>query len=497
MKISLLLLFVLAAGVNASAQDKDLENIAKLNPSDLAVAPLRYLASDELKGRYIGREEINTAARYIAEQFKQAGAKPVAGSTGWFQTFTLKFIKPSATGLVMIGPKSFGTGTDALQFEPADLRIDAPLVYAGSDTSTLSALDLKGKLVLIDLGSGSQENVNTDFRKASSLRKWLSGKGAAGLVINLNADPGYWHMMQSGIMTEQPFDPQQAGKGKLPMIAIRASAGLPASFTKGSVIQGSIHIEGTPVRDIILKNVLAYVEGTDPKLRDQYILLTSHYDHLGVAATPQMEEGKMDSIYNGARDNATGTTAVIDAARYFGKYPPKRSVLFITYSGEEEGLLGSEYYANHPLVPLDHTVYNLNIDNASYNDTSLITLVGIHRTNEDSLIITACKAYGLSVNGDPTGGSLFYESDNAPLARKGIPAPTYSLGMRSFDSTIFNRYHRLSDEADNMDMNYVMKFIKAYILAAKYIADAYIQPMWTKNDEFEKTWQALFKVSAR
>ncbi|HEV3323984.1 MAG TPA: M28 family peptidase [Puia sp.] len=326
------------------------DHIAAATPPLKAVAPLLYLASDQLKGRYIGRPEIDTAALYIANQFREAGAKTVPGATGYFQRFTHSFTTP---------------------------------VTGKSDT-------------------------------------------------------------------------------------------------------------GSKPRQLSLRNVLAYVPGTDPKLRDQFIALTSHYDHLGVDPQPKMEEGKLDSIYNGARDNATGTAAVIDAARYFARYPSKRSILFITYTAEEEGLIGSDYYAAHPLVPIKQTVYNLNIDNASYDDTTLISLVGLHRTSEDSLIISACAAYGLTVNGDPTGGSLFYESDNTPLAQKGVPAPTYSLGMRAFDSTITNRYHRLSDETGNMDLHYVLKFIRAYILAAKYIADDAAQPRWTKGDEFEKAWLSLY-----
>ncbi len=347
MKLFLLFACLFPGPLALLAQDKDLQHISQVNPADAALAPLRYLASDELKGRYIGRPEIDTAALYIANQFRLAGARTVPGATGYFQTFT----------------------------------------------------------------------------------------------YNMKA---------------------------------------------------SDNAHDTGVRSLLLRNVLAFVPGTDPKLREQFIVLSAHYDHLGVAPIPKMEEGKLDSIYNGARDNASGSTAVIDAARYFAKYPPRRSVLFITFTAEEEGLIGSEYYASHPLIPLARTVYNLNIDNASYNDTTLITVVGIHRTSEDSLIIRACKAYGLSVNDDPTGGGLFYESDNAPLARKGVPAPTYSLGMKAFDSTILNRYHQLSDETGNMDMNYILKFIDAYILAAQYIADADAQPRWRKNDEFEKVWQGLF-----
>jgi Zn-dependent M28 family amino/carboxypeptidase len=323
-----------------------LAHIAAATPPPQTIAPLIYLASDQLKGRYIGTPGIDSAALYIAGQFRQAGARPVPGAAGYFQFFTQHF------------------------------------------------------------------NANS---------------------------------MDSG----------------------------------------------SPAQDIRLRNVLAFIPGTDPQLRDQYVVLSSHYDHLGVTKHPQVEEGKLDSIYNGARDNASGTTAVIDAARYFGKHPAKRSILFICYTAEEEGLIGSEWYAAHPLIPFKKTVYNLNIDNASYDDTTLITLVGLHRTTGDTAILAAAAAYGMTVNNDPTGGSLFFESDNAPLALHGVPAPTYSMGMRAMDSTIFNRYHRLSDETGNMDMNYVVKWIRAYILASRTIANQPDQPRWTPGDPYEKTWKAL------
>jgi Zn-dependent M28 family amino/carboxypeptidase len=360
MKNTLLTTFFMAAAYATAAQQPSapmhprqqpsatvIAEIVTSTPPDVAVAPLVYLASDHLKGRYIGRPEIDTAAQYIADQFHDAGAQPLPGATGYFQFFTHHF------------------------------------------------------------------NAN---RRDS-----------------------------------------------------------------GSVAQ-----------DIGLRNVMAVIPGTDTKLRDQYIILSSHYDHLGVTKHPAMEEGKLDSIYNGARDNAAGTTAVIDAARYFGKHPARRSVMFICFTAEEEGLIGSEWYAQHPLVPFNQTVYQLNIDNASYDDTALVTLVGLHRTSEDSAIIDACAAYGLRVNNDPTGGGLFFESDNAPLALHGVPAPTYSMGMRAMDSTIFNRYHRLSDETGNMDMNYVVKWIRAYILASRTIANQPDQPRWTPGDPYEKTWKALY-----
>jgi Peptidase family M28 len=343
---------------NPPASDTAL--IARATPPDAALRPLLYLASDSLRGRHIGLPQIDTAAFYIANEFRKAGARPVPGATGYFQVFVRKFVKE--------------------ELEDVDP-------------------------VTID---------------------------------------------------------------DMPMSA----------YTTG----------------LQLRNVVAYIPGTDPVLRQQYIVLSSHYDHIGVKDSARKEEGKMDSIYNGARDNATGTAGVIDAARYFARHPPRRSVLFICYTAEEEGLIGSDYYANHPLIPLKQTVFNLNIDNASYNTTHAICLFGLHRTSAYVPVRAACLQYGLAVLDEPIRG-LFSSSDNYSLAIKGIPAPTFSLGMTSFDrGTIKNRYHRLSDEVGNMDLEYVLRFIRAYILSAKYIADDPAQPVWAKGDAEEEDWQALFKA---
>ena len=352
---------------NYIASPKILAGIAAATPPDKAVAPLIYLASDRLKGRYIGRPEIDTAADYIAAQFRAAGARPVPGAIH----------VPGANRVPGANPNATGPG-------------------------------------------------NT----------------------------GYFQVFAR-------------------------------HFDANRNVSGSVAVDR-------LRNVIAYIPGTDPRLRDQYLILSSHYDHLGVTTRPRMEEGKLDSIYNGARDNASGCTAVINAARYFKKHPAKRSIIFICFTAEEEGEIGSKWYAGHPLIPVNRTVYQLNIDNASYDDTALVTLVGLGRTSEDSAIVTACRYYGFHVNNDPTGGGLFYQSDNAALAEHGVPAPTYSMGMRAFDSTITNRYHRLSDETGNMDMHYVVKWIRAYILAAQLIADEPGQPRWTPGDKYEKTWKALY-----
>jgi Peptidase family M28 len=342
----------------ANAQNPDTARISATLPDSVALAPLIYLASDRLEGRHISSPWIDTAANYIAAQFRKAGAHPAPGTKSYFQHFT----------------------------------------------KTITRHQMR------QLGQDLRYNM-----------------------------PGF-------------------------------------EFSK----------------DYKLKNIIACIPGTDPVLRKQYIMLSAHYDHIGRADYPLEVDGKPDSIFNGARDNATGTAAVIAAARYFGKYPPRRSVLLACFTAEEEGEFGSEYYSDNPLVPLEQTVFDLNVDNAAYNTTNAICLFGLGRTSPDSLITKACLTYSLAVLAEPPGLSLFERSDNFNFARYGMPAPCFSMGIKKWDAEIDRTYHRRDDNVDNMDLEYVVKFIRAYVLSAKYIANDPVQPEWTTHDEFEQGWLKLY-----
>jgi Zn-dependent M28 family amino/carboxypeptidase len=200
-----------------------------------------------------------------------------------------------------------------------------------------------------------------------------------------------------------------------------------------------------------------------------------------------------DSIYNGARDNAVGTVAVINAANYFAKNPPKRSILFALWTAEEKGLLGSAYFANNPLVPLNQIVYNLNIDNAGYNDTSIITVIGLGRTTADFMINEAVAEFGLTAKADPSPEQGLYDrSDNVNFARKGIPAPSFTLGFTAFDDEINKYYHKAGDEVESFDLNYAQLYWKSYILSAQKIANWSQKPQWTAGDKYEEVGKKLY-----
>jgi len=478
------------AAMDATAQQSVMKEIDKINPPDIALSPLRYLASDELMGRGTMRPEINIAARYISEQLRSMGVREVKGTTDYFQNFDIKVSVPPSVGGLTIDSTTYKLGDKLLPRSGQDISVNVPLVYAGYGTKEeLDRIDVNGKIVVTDLGinNANPQIEALGFTKAK--KELVKSKGGVALVERYKAGSVPWEAFQHHFMSEMEGGDVDSS---LPVFIINdQSINLPALIKIGKKV--SLTSTGNAVKRVPARNVIGWIEGTDAKLKNEYIVLSAHYDHVGIAKQPKTEEGKLDSIYNGARDNAIGTAAIINAARYFSQYPAKRSVLVIAYTGEEMGLIGSRYFADHPAVPLKQLVYNLNIDNASYNDTAIVTIIGLGRTSADNDIKKAASAYGLKAMPDPAPEENFFDrSDNVSLAAKGIPAPTFSLGMKTFDETITNRYHQLSDEVGNFNLSYAMKYMRSYILAVRYIADNDAQPTWIKGDKYESAWKSLF-----
>ena len=238
-------------------------------------------------------------------------------------------------------------------------------------------------------------------------------------------------------------------------------------------------------------NVVGYVEGTDPELKKEYVVYSAHYDHVGIGKA----DSTGDAIYNGVRDNAIGTVTVLEAAKNIGMYPTKRSALFVFFAGEEKGLLGSQWYVEHSAVPLNEIVYCFNSDGGGYNNTSLATIIGLHRTTAEDLLVKAIEAYGLKAGDDENykDQGLFDRSDNVSFAKKGIPAPTFTPGMDAFDASIFKYYHQPSDEFESLDMDYMYTFYKAYVLSARFIGNMKETPFWKEGDKYYDVGTELYK----
>ena len=474
----------------SSAQSTAVQEINRLNTPAQALAPLRFLASDELMGRSTTRSEINIAARYISEQFRSFGLKETPRTESYMQSFELKMMTPANGGSLTIGNKAYQIGAELLQGRGAGLQLTAPVIFAGFGTAAdLSGLDVKGKIVVVNMGENDSTKVVVARRLTDAKQKLLQEKGALALVERYWQPQSDWGMLKHYYLGQRV---QIAQDTILPVLFVYDPASELPTVVKNST-NGIINVTGEHLTIINAKNVMGWVEGTDPQLKNQFVVLSAHYDHIGVSSTPMMVDGKLDSIYNGARDNAIGATAVINAARYFSQFPAKRSILFICYTGEEMGLLGSKYFAAHPTIELQKLVFNLNIDNGGVNDTTQINVIGLGRTSADEDMKKACLAYSLTLKGDPASEmNLFDRSDNVSLAATGVPAPTYGMGVKQVDESIMRYYHQLGDEIGNVDLSYVVKYMKSYILAARFIADNPAQPKWKPGDKYESAWKELY-----
>lgn len=240
--------------------------------------------------------------------------------------------------------------------------------------------------------------------------------------------------------------------------------------------------EGAPAK---VRNVIGVLRGSDPALSNTYVMVSAHYDHLGVKP-----DGDGDRIFNGANDNGSGTVSVIELATALGKLKvrPKRSVVFMTFYGEERGLVGAHYYSEHPIVPVEKTVAAINIEQVGRTDDSdnpgkgLGSVTGMDFSDVGRIIELAGKAQGFRIfkherNSDP----FFSQSDNLPLAQVGIPAHTVS------NAYLFPDYHKVSDEVSLIDFDNMAGLNRTMALAVLMIANTKAEPQWdTSNPKTAK-----------
>ncbi|GAA0878105.1 M20/M25/M40 family metallo-hydrolase [Algoriphagus jejuensis] len=451
-----------------------------------AISEFTYLASDELMGRDPARPEMKLAYTFIADQLEKAGANPLNGAEGFYQNIPFRLSSPPKSGTMKIGESEFSQGKNLLVLDGKSFSGDYELIDLGFGLEEdFSGKDVKGKIVVTNVGAPNKINPNQLFAEGRSKATRAKEAGAVALIERFNIPSVPWQMI-SGFLNRAQMSIDQGAASDLPYIWVED---VKNELVGDKLKSAQVDVAGKVNTPVEGKNVVAWIEGTDPSLKNEFILLSAHYDHVGVG-TPDAEG---DSIYNGARDNAVGTVAVINAAKYFAKNPPKRSVLFALWTAEEKGLLGSGYFANNPLIPLNQIVYNLNIDNAGYNDTSIITVIGLGRTNADFLIEEAVAEFGITAKADPSPEQGLYDrSDNVNFARKGIPAPSFTLGFTAFDDEINKYYHKAADEVDSFDLDYAQLYWKSYILSAEKIANWDQKPTWVAGDKYEEIGKELY-----
>jgi Zn-dependent M28 family amino/carboxypeptidase len=255
------------------------------------------------------------------------------------------------------------------------------------------------------------------------------------------------------------------------------------------------------------RNVVAKLEGSDPKLKDEYVVYTAHWDHLGTK--PELQG---DKIFNGAIDNASGTSGLMEIAKGFTKMPvaPKRSILFVSVTAEEQGLLGSQYYAENPLYPLAKTLANINMDELNvHGKTKDVTIVGLGNSDLDDYTAAAAQEQGgrvLHPDDSPEKG-FYYRSDHFNFAKLGVPAldPNWGddfvgqpagWGKKLHDAWEENDYHSPSDEVrPDWDMSGAVQDLQLFLTVGYRVAQADKYPQWKSGTEFKATREAQLKAA--
>ena len=447
-----------------------------------------FLADDLLKGRETGTPENKIAASYLANTLRSYGVKPNPKTGTYYQEVILNKTKPSIAEVSLGGPIL----QENLILANTPVNFNGEMVFLNFGTEQdFSGKNLSNKLVVVKAGKEGATDARGAYMARLKKSELAKNAGAAGLVELLNVDAETWDFLEHNFKEErlEVGGGTSETKNDLPHIWVLDPAGKMAAGLTATPGKASLKMDAEIKEQIKSYNVVGVVEGTDPKLKDQYVVYSGHYDHVGIGAPD--ETG--DTIYNGARDNAVGTTTVLSMAENLAKFPTKRSALFILFTGEEKGLLGSKYYVENPVLPLDKMVYLFNSDNAGYNDTTVATIIGLERTTAGKHIKKAATTFGITAIDDPAPEQgLFDRSDNVNFAVQGIPSPTFSLGFRAFDGDVTKYYHRPGDEPQTLDYDYLLKFFKAYVLAGRLIANDPETPFWTTGDKYEPAGKKLY-----
>ncbi len=472
----------------ASAQKKPIAEIEKLVTRQEVEGPLTFLAADEMRGRDTGSKEIDIAANYIASNFMQLGLVQLMGAEKYFQPVQLVKSSPVAGGSLRFGGDAFAFKEQFIVLEGKG-EWTGECIYVGYGSAEEMPADIKGKMVVSIAGSKDSAGPQQIFGASAEKFSRVKAGGGAGLIEFFVTTPFPWPAVVNYFANNSRTIVKSDGP-EVPHLWMKDAdvAGM-KTLKEQKKIDGSLTIEGGKQLLIPSKNVIGKIEGTDPVLKNEYLVISAHYDHVGIGA-----KKNQDSIYNGARDNAMGTVGMMTAAKFFSRFPPKRSVLFMALTGEEKGLLGSLWYADHPLVPLNQTIFDFDCDGAGYNDKSVATVIGLERTSAEADISKACEAFGLKAGRDPVPEQNLYErSDNFNFARKGIPAIDFAAGVKSFDEEIMKYYHQPADEVGTLDFEYLVKYYKAFVYANYLLANGPKAPFWNAGDKYEAAGKALYK----
>jgi hypothetical protein len=497
--------------------------------ADAVRGHVEFLASDLLVGRDAGSPGYDIAALYVATRFEALGLTQAVPDS-WYQTVTLtEARRADPTATVRIGDKSFAHGGDvvvSVSTREPKLSVAAPAVFAGFGLDApdqgfddYRGLDVAGKYVVVLTGSPKGTPSEIGAHLAAEKAAMAEKRGAIGIIQittreNLKRRPWSRTVEFSG----HPALGWVGDDGKPYVRApgIRASAtlhlpaaealfaGAPTSLKRvldqadrqggkprGFVLAQPVEIAATStVSTLKSPNVLAVLPGSDPALANEYVLLMAHLDHVGVDATKK--DG--DTIFNGALDNAAGTATMLEVARAFAESGtrPKRSILFAAVTAEEDGLLGSQFLAKHPVVGDGRVVGVVNLDMpVLLYDFQDVIAFGAEHSTLGPIVAQAAGAAGVKLSLDPMPSEgLFTRSDHYRFVQEGVPSVFLMTGFagegeKQFQDFLATHYHKVSDQTDlPIDWDAGAKFARINYLIARDIANAPAAPRWYADSFF-------------
>jgi hypothetical protein len=534
--VMFLVLFARNYSVQANPDAAD-EAMSTIRPEAIR-ADMRFLSDDALEGRGTGSRGYDIAAKFMATQFESLGLQPAGDNGSYFQSVPLRLAKPDQTKTTLVLSRS-GKG-ETLTFRKdyisrgnpvlPETSVEAPIVFVGDGVTApdqnyddYQGIDAKGKIVaLMAEAPNFESSLKAHYSSGEVKLRNAVAHGAVGVIVL--DDPVLEHLYAfSEQVRDLSFpelhwlDKQQRPNDYFPELKGNAFLSLEATkkFFTGSThsaeevftamkagktmsfvmpITAKIH-NVTGLHDVTGRNIVAKLEGSDAALKNEYVVYSAHLDHLGIG-----EPVKGDSIYNGALDNASGSAILLEVARAFSgmKTSPRRSILFLSVTGEEAGLLGSDYFAHYPTVNKSSIVANVNMD----EDLMLwplhdIVAFGAEHSSLDEVVKKAATRMNLSESPDPMPEEVvFIRSDQYSFVKQGVPAIFPVAGFKSDDpkikpADIFKnweqaRYHQPQDDMDQpgLDFDAAAKYARFVFLCGFLITEDSQRPTWNKGDFF-------------
>ena len=510
------------------------------------------LASDYFEGRGPGTRGEARTTSWLVDQFRALGLKPGGADGSWFQEVPMVGVKSETRlSLKQDGQsESLVFPQDFVSWSPAQKNSiavhDAEFVFVGYGVvapeynwDDFKGVDVRGKIVVMLINDPPVPDPKDPSKLDDSMfrgkamtyyGRWTykyeiaAARGAVGALILHETQPAAypWFVVVNSWGRERfdlegPSGPQLQMAGWLSLERAQklfASVGSTYEKAKSQALQrdfkpiplgirADIEITNS-VRHIRSKNVLARLDGSDRRLRDEWVVVTAHWDHLGIDPT---RTG--DTIFNGAADNAIGTAGLLELATGFMRVPkpPRRSLLFAAVTGEEQGLLGASYYASHPLHPLDHTVAAINMDGLNtWGETRDIAVVGLGNSTLDDHVRAVATRQGRTVRAEPNPEKgIFYRSDHFEFAKAGVPALYVKAGVdfvghpadygaRKIDEFTERDYHKVSDEVKpDWDLSGAVEDLRLLLEVTDRVANDAKWPEWQPGTEFKARRDEMLK----